>query len=55
MRNIGPSVGISFVTTLMARRSQLHQAQLAGSMSGPRSRERLDLARPCSSTTAPTR
>jgi DHA2 family multidrug resistance protein len=29
MRNIGSSVGISFVTTLIARRSQFHQSVLA--------------------------
>lgn len=29
MRNIGGSVGISFVTTLLARRQQVHQAYLA--------------------------
>jgi DHA2 family multidrug resistance protein len=45
MRNIGASMGVSFVTTLIARRSQLHQAQLAGAMSVPRSLERLDLGR----------
>jgi DHA2 family multidrug resistance protein len=29
IRNIGSSIGISFVTTELARRSQLHQARLA--------------------------
>ena len=33
MRNIGSSMGISFVTTLLARRSQFHQGRLAGNMS----------------------
>jgi len=32
MRNIGSSMGVSFVTTLLARRSQFHQARLAGNM-----------------------
>jgi len=32
MRNIGSSMGISFVTTLLARRSQFHQACLSGNM-----------------------
>lgn len=32
MRNIGSSMGISFVTTLLARRSQFHQARLAGNI-----------------------
>jgi DHA2 family multidrug resistance protein len=45
MRNIGSSVGISFVTTLMARRAQFHQNQLVGSMSWARSREMLDQAK----------
>jgi DHA2 family multidrug resistance protein len=45
MRNIGSSMGISFVTTLMARRSQFHQNQLVGSMSRARSQELLDQAR----------
>ena len=31
-RNIGGSVGISFVTTGLARRAQVHQAQLAGKL-----------------------
>jgi DHA2 family multidrug resistance protein len=44
MRNIGSSMGISFVTTLIARRSQLHQVQLAGDMSPQRSAERLQQA-----------
>jgi MFS transporter, DHA2 family, multidrug resistance protein len=33
MRNVGGSVGISFVTTLAARRAQFHQAVLAGNLS----------------------
>jgi DHA2 family multidrug resistance protein len=33
MRNIGSSMGISFVTTLLARRSQFHQGSLAGNLS----------------------
>lgn len=33
MRNIGSSMGISFVTTLLARRSQFHQGRLAGNIS----------------------
>jgi MFS transporter, DHA2 family, multidrug resistance protein len=32
-RNIGGSVGISFVTTMLARRAQYHQAQLMGNIS----------------------
>jgi DHA2 family multidrug resistance protein len=32
MRNIGSSIGISFVTTMLARRSQLHQARLVESI-----------------------
>ena len=44
MRNIGSSMGISFVTTLMGRRAQFHQARLVGVLSGPRSRELLDQA-----------
>jgi len=32
MRNVGGSVGISLVTTLIARRSQAHQVTLAGQM-----------------------
>ena len=35
MRNIGSSMGISFVTTLLARRSQFHQARLSGNISLP--------------------
>jgi MFS transporter, DHA2 family, multidrug resistance protein len=34
MRNIGSSVGTSLVTTLIARRSQFHQAELAKNISG---------------------
>jgi DHA2 family multidrug resistance protein len=41
MRNVGSSMGVSFVTTLIARRSQMHQAVLAGDMSIQRSAERL--------------
>ncbi len=33
IRNIGSSIGISFVTTELARRSQLHQSRLAESIS----------------------
>jgi DHA2 family multidrug resistance protein len=33
IRNVGGSVGISFVTTLAARRAQFHQAVLAGDLS----------------------
>ena len=33
MRNIGSSMGITFVTTLVARRSQFHQYRLAGNIS----------------------
>jgi DHA2 family multidrug resistance protein len=33
MRNIGSSMGISFVTTLLARRSQFHQGRLADNIS----------------------
>jgi DHA2 family multidrug resistance protein len=33
MRNIGSSVGTSLVTTLVARRSQFHQARLVGNIS----------------------
>ena len=33
MRNIGSSMGVSFVTTLLARRSQFHQGRLAGNIS----------------------
>jgi DHA2 family multidrug resistance protein len=33
MRNIGSSMGVSFVTTLLARRSQFHQVRLAGNIS----------------------
>jgi DHA2 family multidrug resistance protein len=43
-RNIGASMGISFVTTLIARRSQFHQNQLAGGLSTPRALERLNQA-----------
>lgn len=32
MRNLGGSAGISFVTTMVARRSQFHQARLAASV-----------------------
>ena len=33
MRNVGSSIGISFVTTMLARRSQFHQARLGESVS----------------------
>jgi len=33
MRKIGSIMGISFVTTLLARRSQFHQGRLAGNIS----------------------
>ncbi len=33
-RNIGGSVGISFVTTLLARRTQFHQARLSENLTG---------------------
>ena len=33
MRNIGSSMGISFVTTWVARRSQFHQTRLSGDVS----------------------
>jgi DHA2 family multidrug resistance protein len=33
MRNIGSSMGISFVTTLLARRAQFHQGRLADNIS----------------------
>jgi DHA2 family multidrug resistance protein len=33
MRNIGSSMGISFVTTLLARRSQFHQGRLTENLS----------------------
>src|SRR5712671_489505 len=33
-RNIGGSVGISFVTTMLARRTQFHQARLSENLSG---------------------
>jgi len=33
MRNIGSSMGVSFVTTLLARRSQFHQGRLASNLS----------------------
>jgi DHA2 family multidrug resistance protein len=41
MRNIGSSIGVSFVTTWLARRSQFHQAVLAGHLTpyDARSRE----------------
>jgi DHA2 family multidrug resistance protein len=34
MRNIGSSMGISFVTTMLARRSQFHQSRLSANMAG---------------------
>src|SRR5438445_12610784 len=33
MRNLGGSVGISFITTFLARRSQLHPDRLVGNIS----------------------
>ena len=33
VRNIGSSVGTSFVTTMLARRAQLHQARMASNIS----------------------
>src|SRR5207248_4942477 len=33
-RNVGGSVGISFVTTLLARRAQFHQVRLSENLSG---------------------
>jgi DHA2 family multidrug resistance protein len=33
MRNVGSSIGISFVTTMLARRAQFHQARLVESVS----------------------
>ena len=33
VRNIGSSVGTSFVTTMLARRAQFHQSVLAGNVS----------------------
>ena len=33
MRNIGSSMGVSFVTTFLARRSQFHQSRLAANLS----------------------
>lgn len=45
MRNIGSSMGVSFVTTWIARRSQLHQVRLAGDMVLPRALERMAQAR----------
>ena len=33
-RNIGGSVGISFVTTMLARRAQVHQVMLSQHLSG---------------------
>jgi DHA2 family multidrug resistance protein len=44
LRNIGASMGISFVTTSLARRSQLHQTRIASDMSMQRALERLDQA-----------
>jgi DHA2 family multidrug resistance protein len=47
MRNIGSSMGISFVTTWVARRSQFHQSILAAHVTryDPRSQQYLGLAR----------
>ena len=36
IRNVGGSVGISTVTTLLARRSQVHQIMMVGNMSPSR-------------------
>ncbi|MGH9737509.1 MAG: DHA2 family efflux MFS transporter permease subunit [Candidatus Acidiferrales bacterium] len=44
MRNIGSSVGTSMVTTLIARRSQFHQARLVESLSPGRSTLQASLA-----------
>jgi DHA2 family multidrug resistance protein len=43
MRNIGGSIGIALVATVIARRAQLHQSQLASSVgaSGPLLQARL--------------
>ncbi len=45
MRNIGASVGISFTTTLLARREQFHQTRLAARLTpqNPQLRQRLAL------------
>jgi DHA2 family multidrug resistance protein len=47
MRNIGSSMGVSFVTTWVARRSQFHQSMLAEHVNpyNPYTRELLDRAR----------
>ena len=47
MRNIGSSMGISFVTTWVARRSQFHQSVLVAHVTpyDPRSQEFLGRAR----------
>jgi DHA2 family multidrug resistance protein len=42
MRNLGGSVGISFVTTLLARQSQKHLAMLAHDASVPATRRSSD-------------
>jgi DHA2 family multidrug resistance protein len=47
MRNIGSSMGISFVTTWVARRSQFHQDRLSAdiSMFNPQTQQAIDQAR----------
>ncbi len=45
MRNIGSSIGVSFVTTLVARRSQFHQSVLSGNLSASSPVDRQTLAR----------
>ena len=47
MRNVGSSIGISFVTTMVARRAQFHQARLVEAISAyePGVRNTLDLYR----------
>jgi DHA2 family multidrug resistance protein len=42
MRNIGASMGVSFVTTMIARRSQMHQVRLAGTMPWNQAAARVD-------------
>ena len=36
MRNLGGSIGIAFVTTMLARGAQSHQGQLVGNLAGDR-------------------
>ena len=47
MRNIGSSMGISFVTTWVARRSQFHQSRLSADISvfNPQTQQAIDQAR----------